>query len=235
MKKRKILMLTLPLVGVATIVGSGFSAWYFNETTVSTSAKLGVAVTEMHVTAGELTTTLPANAKIVLDQGGASFANDLTQKIYVGTSSDGGKTYTPLDSFKVIFTIPTASANGLKDSGIKGEFKLTPTVHENLSKYVEVTKTLLTLAQDFTFTDGESLGSSWVKTTDESNTIYTATINLPASNAANTPFKYKENSSDVANPGKPKNATEYETMVSALSSVENAITFNASVEFKIIA
>ena len=50
MKKRKILMLTLPLVGVATIVGSGFSAWYFNETTVSTSAKLGVAVTEMHVT-----------------------------------------------------------------------------------------------------------------------------------------------------------------------------------------
>ena len=69
MKKRKILMLTLPLVGVATIVGSGFSAWYFNETTVSTSAKLGVAVTELHVTAGTLTTTLPAGAKVVLTVG----------------------------------------------------------------------------------------------------------------------------------------------------------------------
>ena len=54
MKKRKILMLTLPLVGVATIVGSGFSAWYFNAGTVAKSATLGVKVTEMHVTTGAL-------------------------------------------------------------------------------------------------------------------------------------------------------------------------------------
>ena len=232
MKKRKILMLTLPLVGVATIVGSGFSAWYFNETTVSTTAKLGVAVTEMHVTAGELTTTLPENAKIVLDQGGAANANDETELIYVGTPA-GGNTYTPLDSFTVTFTIPTASANGLKDSNIKGHFELKPTVNETLSKYVEVTTTLLTLTQDFTFTEGESLGSSWVKTTDESNTIYTATISLPASNAANTPFIYKANNG--VNGGKPLNSEQYEAMVSALSSVHEAITFAASVKFEIIA
>ena len=150
MKKRKILMLTLPLVGVATIVGSGFSAWYFNETTVSASAKLGVAVTEMHVTAGELTTTLPENAKIVLDQGGASNATSLTEKIYVGTPATGDN-YTPVNSFDVTFKIPTASANGLKDSRIKGIFNFTPVVDAKLSKYVDVTTELLTVTKEFTF------------------------------------------------------------------------------------
>ena len=82
-------------------------------------------------------------------------------------------------------------------------------------------------------TSGESLGSSWVKTTDESNTIYTATISLPASNAANTPFIYKANNG--VNGGKPLNSEQYEAMVSALSSVHEAITFAASVKFEIIA
>ena len=233
MKKRKILMLTLPLVGVATIVGSGFSAWYFNETTVSTSAKLGVAVTEMHVTAGELTTTLPANAKIVLDQGGASFANDLTQKIYVGTPVTGD-TYTPVNSFDVTFTIPTASANGLKDSGIKGHFTLTPTVNETLLKYINVDTTLLTFTKDFTFATAEELTSPWSKTIIGSNTIYKVTISLAASNAATTPFSYKANSTaEGANPGKPLTSAQYTAMKTALTGVSNAISFAGSVVFEI--
>ena len=233
MKKRKILMLTLPLVGIATIVGSGFSAWYFNETTVSASAKLGVAVTEMHVTAGELTTTLPANAKIVLDQGGASNATSLTEKIYVGTPATGD-TYTPVNSFNVTFTIPTASANGLKDSGIKGHFTLTPTVNETLLKYINVNTTLLTLTKDFTFATDEELTSPWSKTTSGLNTIYTVTISLAASNAANTPFSYKDNSTvEGANPGKPLTSAQYEAMKTALTGVTEAISFAGSVEFVI--
>ena len=233
MKKRKILMLTLPLVGVATIVGSGFSAWYFNETTVSTSAKLGVAVTEMHVTAGTLTTTLPSTAKIVLDQGGASNATSLTEKIYVGTPATGD-TYTPVNSFDVTFTIPTASANGLKDSGIKGHFTLTPTVNETLLKYINVDTTLLTFTKDFTFATDEELTSPWSKTTSGLNTIYTVTISLAASNAANTPFSYKANSTvEGANPGKPLNSTQYEAMKTALTGVTEAISFAGSVVFEI--
>lgn len=229
MKKRKILMLTLPLVGVATIVGSGFSAWYFNETTVSASAKLGVAVTEMHVTAGELTTTLPENAKIVLDQGGASNATSLTEKIYVGTPATGD-TYTPVNSFDVTFTIPTASANGLKDSGIKGKFSFTPVVDAKLSKYVDVTTELLTVTKEFTFDEG-TLESPWTKTTTESDTIYTVTISLAASNTENSPFKYKAN--DGVNGGKPLNSTQYEAMKTALTGVTQAISFAGSVVFEI--
>ncbi len=233
MKKRKILMLTLPLVGVATIVGSGFSAWYFNAGTVSKSAQLGVAVTEMHVTAGELTTTLPANAKIVLDQGGASNAALLTEKIYVGTPGEGD-TYTPVNSFDVTFKIPTASASGLKSSNIKGKFNLTARVNETLLKYIDVKTELLTVTKEFTFDEG-TLESPWTKTTNENDTLYTVTISLAASNAANTPFKYKANSEDVAKPGKPLTAAQYTAMEVALSSVANAISFDASVAFEIIA
>lgn len=228
MKKRKILMLTLPLVGVATIVGSGFSAWYFNAGTVNASATLGVEVTEMHLTAGTLTTTLPADAKIVLDQGGPANAADETQLIYVTSATLGN-----ISSFDVTFTIPTASANGLKDSGIKGHFTLTPTVNETLLKYINVNTTLLNVTKDFTF-DESTLVSPWTKTTIGLDTIYTVTVSLAASTESNTPFSYKANSiAEGANPGKPLNATQYTAMKNALSTVENAISFAASVEFVI--
>lgn len=234
MKKRKILMLTLPLVGVATIVGSGFSAWYFNETTVSTSAQLGVAVTEMHVTAGELTTTLPSTAKIVLDQGGAANADDETELIYVGTPTTGD-TYTAVNSFDVTFKIPTASASGLKASNIKGKFNLKPTVNETLLKYINVNTELLTVTKEFTFDEG-ALESPWTKTTSGDDTLYTVTVSLAASNAANTPFSYKANSTvEGANPGKPLTSAQYTAMKNALSTVDNAISFAGSVVFEIIA
>ena len=221
MKKRKILMLTLPLVGVATIVGSGFSAWYFNETTVSTTAKLGVAVTELHVTAGTLTTTLPAGAKVVLDQGGATKATDLKELIYVATESSGN--YTKVNSFDVTFSIPTTSAAGLKDSGIKATLTLTPTVNTTLSTYIDVTTSLITLNKTFTLAADENPGDGWTRSISGDNTLYTTTVSLPASNAG-TLFTYKTGK-------KPTTVAAYNAMTTALSSVTEAITFSGSVTF----
>ena len=221
MKKRKILMLTLPLVGVATIVGSGFSAWYFNETTVSTTAKLGVAVTELHVTAGTLTTTLPAGAKVVLDQGGATNAAALNELIYVATESSG--IYTKVNSFDVTFSIPTTSAAGLKDSNISATLTLTPTVHTTLSEYIDVTTSSITLNKTFTLAADENPGDGWTRSTSGANTLYTTTVSLPASNAG-TLFKYKEGK-------KPTTVAAYGTMTEALEHVTEAITFTGSVTF----
>ena len=80
MLKRKLLVIIIPVLVTSVLVCAGFSAWYFNAGTVSTSAQLGVKVTEMHVTTGALSTNLPETATIVLDQGGASKATDLTEK-----------------------------------------------------------------------------------------------------------------------------------------------------------
>ncbi|MDY5984336.1 MAG: hypothetical protein SPI94_02575 [Candidatus Onthovivens sp.] len=221
MKKRKILMLTLPLVGVATIVGSGFSAWYFNETTVSDSATLGVAVTELHVTAGTLTIDLPVGAKVVLDQGGATKAADLKELIYVATESSGN--YTKVNSFDVTFSIPTTSAAGLKDSGIKATLTLTPTVNPTLLTYIDVTTSLITLNKTFTLAADENPGDGWTRSISGDNTLYTTTVSLPASNAG-TLFKYKEGK-------KPTTVAAYNAMTTALSSVTEAITFSGSVTF----
>ena len=224
MKKRKILMLTLPLVGVATIVGSGFSAWYFNETTVGTSATLGVAVTELHATAGTLTTTLPSGAKVVLDQGGATNAAALNELIYVATESDG--VYTKVNSFDVIFSIPTTSAAGLKDSNISATLTLTPIVHTTLLEYIDVTISSITLNKTFTLAANEEPGEGWTRSIDGANTLYTTTVSLPASNAGDL-FKYKEGK-------KPTTVTAYNAMTTALSSVTKAIEFTGSVTFNVL-
>lgn len=221
MKKRKILMLTLPLVGVATIVGSGFSAWYFNETTVSDSATLGVAVTELHVTAGTLTIDLPVGAKVVLDQGGATKAADLKELIYVATESSGN--YTKVNSFDVTFSIPTTSAAGLKDSNITATLKLIPTVNPTLLTYIDVTTSLITLNKTFTLAADENPGDGWTRSISGDNTLYTTTVSLPESNAG-TLFKYKEGK-------KPTTVAAYNAMTTALSSVTEAITFSGSVTF----
>lgn len=224
MKKRKILMLTLPLVGVATIVGSGFSAWYFNETAVGASATLGVAVTELHATAGTLTTTLPSGAKVVLDQGGASKAADLKELIYVATESSGN--YTKVNSFDVTFSIPTTSAAGLKDSNISATLTLTPIVDTILLTYIDVTTSLITLNKTFTLAADEIPGDGWTRSIDGANTLYTTTVSLPASNAGEL-FKYKTGK-------KPTTVAEYSAMETALSSVTNAITFTGSVTFNVL-
>ena len=49
MMKRKLLAVVLPLIGCATVVGSGFAAWYFGEietTGSNTAAQVNVNVTK---------------------------------------------------------------------------------------------------------------------------------------------------------------------------------------------
>ena len=79
MMKRKFLAVVLPIIGCATVVGSGFSAWYFGETTgASDSESFGVniGITD-EVNASEGALTITGNVKqfndyyLILDQGGA--------------------------------------------------------------------------------------------------------------------------------------------------------------------
>ena len=51
---RKLYALLLPVIGGAVIVGSGFSAWYFNEATVSKSTE-GTGTVEGLIDTGVLT------------------------------------------------------------------------------------------------------------------------------------------------------------------------------------
>ena len=89
MMKRKFLAVVLPIIGCATVVGSGFSAWYFGTDVVNGdngSTSIGINVTEeVKAAKGSLKidlkdTTIDGveknpgegkNGRLVLDQGGA--------------------------------------------------------------------------------------------------------------------------------------------------------------------
>lgn len=77
MMKRKILAVTIPVVGCLTVVGSGFSAWYFSENILDDgngSKKIGVVVTdEVKASQGKLTidtSETVLGTHLILDQGG---------------------------------------------------------------------------------------------------------------------------------------------------------------------
>ena len=77
MMKRKILAVTIPVVGCLTVVGSGFSAWYFGEkidTGSNGQSIVNVNVTEeVKASQGELTINTSGTnlgTTLILDQGG---------------------------------------------------------------------------------------------------------------------------------------------------------------------
>ena len=81
MKIKKLFTL-VPALAVLTLVGSGFSAWVFNETKTETfnfNGSLNV------VTASNLSLTTPEapEFKVIFDQGGFKNANDVTKGITV--------------------------------------------------------------------------------------------------------------------------------------------------------
>lgn len=230
MIKRKILMVTLPLIGVATIVGSGFSAWYFNTTGVAPiTNKIGVTVTEKHITAGVLSSDLPSTAKLVLDQGGSKTedATALNKLIYVTDGSD------EINSVKFVFTIPTATANELKASAVKAVFKVETTVDSRLSKYITATFPTLTTDIKFNETTGTIGTAGLVYSTDSTNNIYTYTVSLADSTTVGSPFVYKANNpTSTTEPGKPFTETQYDGMAAEINGITDGIVFNSSVEFE---
>ena len=151
MMKRKILAVVLPIVGCATVVGSGFSAWYFGTMAdpVSNGFDIGLNVTE-EVKSSSLTIIDSNNATLdslflVLDQGGQQNKTNLNAGIMLGSESAAETIKTDeMDwSFKVKYNADDAEGISaipqLYEAGYRIRFTTTITLTENLSKYVQLT------------------------------------------------------------------------------------------------
>ena len=220
-------MLTLPLVGVATIVGSGFSAWYFNSTEVTPlPGQIGVSITNKTTTTGTLSSDL-GSATLVLDQGGSKTedANNPAKHIWV---ERGG---TKISAFTVSFTIPEASATALAESRVKGQLTVAATVNETLAKYVAVTTTNWNVTKDMMFGASDTLTDDWTKTVSETNMVYTLTLSVLESTGEGSPFKYTEKNAESGKLGKPTTVTEYDAMKAAIGTMADGISFTTSVAF----
>ena len=227
MKKRKILMLTLPLVGVATIVGSGFSAWYFNSTEVTPlPGQIGVSITNKTTTTGTLSSDL-GSATLVLDQGGSKTedANNPAKHIWVERAG------TKISAFTISFTIPEASATALAQSNVKGQLKVVATVNETLAKYVAVDTSSWNVTKDMMFGESDVLTTSWTRTVSENNMVYTLTLSVLESTGEGSPFKYTVKNEETGTLGKPTTEAAYNEMVTAIGSMTEGIKFTTTVEF----
>lgn len=152
MLKRKILAAVLPVVAAGTVVGSGFSAWYFGEfsTTNTSNVSVGVDVSDPGSQGiGELTTTLipvqgdPAEYDsasnylvLNLDQGKGS---DRITNINKGISFTNTKNQV-IKTIDFTYTISSADLKAIIAAGLELKIDVSMTMSSTLSKYVDFRK-----------------------------------------------------------------------------------------------
>ena len=243
MMKRKLLAVVLPLVGCATVVGSGFAAWYFGEMVTTgddAAAIVNVNVTEEVMSAKgllnlEKTTDLVNGQVLVLDQGGIN--SNETQGIMIGTADDNEtKAKSGVDYSFTLTWGPTGDGEPgesldlfeIYEAGMKVQLTVTIELTGNLSNYIEMVD-----KYSLKYGDGVTIAKEF--TPNKDNNIYTAvwepeepasgtttaswSFNLGFDTSAdlkNEAFKYRASDKD-GKPGKPNNGGEPKTMADALA------------------
>lgn len=256
MMKRKLLAVVLPLIGCATVVGSGFAAWYFGDT-IGNGA-VGKLSPNVNITAeiDSESTTLTGSytsegmpTYLILDQGPAKadgLANDdVTQGIAFASeeksaikSSENVKDFV----FTVNYNGVEKSLADLKNEGnyrIRVEVKIDLTA---LQGYVDLASTAK-VTMDETESDsinGEDLTFGEV---GEDSNIYTANYYAPTNDASKTAewtftlglstTGYKNELLKYAEGMKPTSHPEYVTMTNAIKEGTQQINITATAYLEI--
>lgn len=190
MMKRKFLAVVLPIIGCATVVGSGFSAWYFGEyvtTGANGSTAVNVNVTdEIKTNEGNLQFTLDKSSingtnTLILDQGGAK-NESLDSGIMFGVSTDTQTTATNKKwKFKMTYdgTSGTVDTDPLTifevyNAGLRIRFAVSIELTGNLGNYVtfqsnQELKLVESSSQPNDFTSGQGFESSLKLAVPEDN------------------------------------------------------------------
>lgn len=149
MLKRKILAAVLPVVAAGTVVGSGFSAWYFGnfqQTNVSNVA-INTEVTESGESIGTLNTYLfKSNSyteynsssnfpKLQLDQGKGS--ERITNPNLGISFIDNNETPVAVDGLVFEYSIPASDLKALLGAGFNLEISASIEISKTLANYVE--------------------------------------------------------------------------------------------------
>lgn len=173
MMKRKILAVVLPIVGCATVVGSGFSAWYFGQdvfTGDNGNTNVGVEITD-EVTASKAnlnidqTATTVTGDRLILDQGGArNYSTDSGIMFGAATATETTATSGEKWEFTVSYVGETQSGetssvltiDEIYKAGMRLRFEVSVELKGSLGTYVEFQNGLkLTVNPDIQACDKE--------------------------------------------------------------------------------
>lgn len=242
MMKRKLLAVVLPLVGCATVVGSGFAAWYFGDIEAD-GANPKAAITSVNVTKEvmsakgllnlESTTDTVDGQFLVLDQGGIK--SDETQGIMIGTVDDNEtKAKSGVD---YSFTLTWGSTGDgekvdlfqIYEAGMKVQLTVTIELTGNLSNYIEMVSKYslkygdgVAIAKEFTAKDNiyTAVWEPEEPVSGTTNASWNFNLGFDTNEKLqNEAFKYKKYAAgkDGAFTGKPSNKGEPAKMANDLA------------------
>ncbi len=204
--KRKLMLSLVALCGGLTIVGSGFSAWYFEVKNLAASNSINHYVTDLNTEIGTLT-DLNKDEKlyVILDQGGYLNKADATKGISITKLEDNktmSDTYTgaAVNTLGANYSVSKVLATKLVAAGITegkftAEFKLTDKAYTYLTFNAE---------GDTKYTGGKDLVTGGTLTVTQQKVSYEYVVNFTtiASGKDETysqDFKFDSSTTDSVN------------------------------------
>ncbi len=233
--KRKLLIGALAFVGGLTVVGSGFSAWYFGSTELTKDNAINHYVTDIADNIGTLTDLNESDKLyIILDQGGYKNASDATKGVSI-TKSETTPTDEELgDEVTTIgakYEISKENFVTLHDAGIKkGTFTATLSLSTAAQTYLKFVASPSVSVDTTVVTGGLTRTDTTLTYTYDVD--FTATVTDDYSKS----FTFDSSTTDTVNAllqynTKPATKEAYEAMKTALGT-ESLLTINYS--FKIV-
>lgn len=220
--KKFVLAFGIPVLAVASLIGSGYATWYFNTTIDSKDENIGLEVTERAV--GAKFQHTEENIKLVLDQTNKTDGMPQDRK---GVHFEG--------TFSESLVADDGDANTLDDEFIDGtvyRVTTTITIPSAVAEYVDftfdshtssATNLTLTKTQEFKYAD-------LVAGTKNTFKVFEISDN-PSVTSDVTVAYATESSTEPSTPKskEPSTPAEYETMKSALKDQTIKISFEAAI------
>lgn len=200
--KKFVLAFGIPVLAVASLIGSGYATWYFNSDVVTAKEGITVEPTEKRVVGAKFEKTKDENFKLVLDQS---------------PKTDGMPTGRKGVHFEGTFSESLVANDGDTNMFVNGtSYKVTTTITipSEVATYV-----------NFTF-DGNTSSTTSLTLTNE----HTYTVEGEAKNAFEV-FKISDVTSDVTveYANEPSTSTAYDDMVLAVNGKNISVIFAAEI------
>lgn len=190
MVNRKITLGLLALVGGLTIVGSGFSAWYFGDNNLNATSNVDAHITPLAEGFGTITVENLGHFNLQLDQGG--YANK--EALDKGISFINADLSTRNEAITATYEIESGDSLNAMNAGLQATFDCKVTLKKEFADYIKFKNTFYTgdstigvdASNNATFTVSKPI------TFTASKVIETISFNIDTNaNLVNSAFEYK--------------------------------------------
>lgn len=240
MARNKILLFILPVVGLASIAGTGFAAWYFTSAEDTKTVTGTVSIENEYKGTLALKSGTPKSFDVKLDQGGAAAAADLNKGISFVKTENGSTT--AVSELQATYTITPTDWITFNASKLQLKLTATLTLNATFHNYVSVDETtgFYLGESDKLFTkDTHVAGEQWVIHKDI--TPDSSITNAPASNqvytfglkVATDATTGKNELLSYTTAAKPADAASSKQAYSDMKSALAGLTDLIKVEFKV--